>query len=127
MDYYERDEIEAARKVGLALDLPLAVGAAGEFDPWEIFPVFYGSYNAAFDKMAIGVLIAIRDQSDVTRQTLAEEMFREFLCRSALCEYGSSPRSCFPTEHFLPLLQDLIDKWHAYSKVRWDCDVMEMA
>lgn len=128
---YQILDQEAANKVRAALAMPLPAiendcADVEYFDPWEIFPCFYGSYSGEFDQMAITTLRNIRD-GIFDGTDLARQMFREYLCRVNLCTYGTSPRGCFPTEDFRPLLQDLIDKWHAYSKVRWDCDVMEMA
>jgi len=119
--------ISASKKVKEALALPLPeleidCGCEGFFDPWEIFPCFYGSYSGEFDAMAIKVLTRLRD-GVFEREDLACEMFREYLCVMGLCDYGTSPRVCFPTMEFRPLLPDLIDKWRAYSLVRWGEDV----
>lgn len=118
----------AAEKVKQALALPLPAtedecGCDGVFDPWDIFPSFYGSYSSEFDRMAITTLRNIRD-GILDHDDLARQMFREYLCHLNLCDYGTSPRGCFPTVEFRPLLPELIEKWHAYSKIQWDGDVM---
>ena len=97
-------------------------GTEGTFDPWEIFPCFYGSYSGAFDQVALAVLRRMLN-GEYQQEELAHEMFREYLCRADLCEYGSSPRGCFPTTSFRPLLNDLIDRWASYSMIFWGEDV----
>lgn len=118
-----QSDIDAAEKVRKALELPLPadrmdIGGDDTFDPWEIFPVFYGSYSGAFDELALSVLIAMRDRK-YRQEDLAHELFREYLCRSALCDYGTSPRVCFPTCEFKPLLPALIEKWSAFARLQW--------
>lgn len=96
--------------------------AEGEiFDPWEIFPCFYGSYSSAFDEMAIEVLEAIQNRASFVGESLAHEMFREVLCTSGFCDYGTSPRGCFPDRRtdFAELLPTLIEKWKQYYTVEW--------
>lgn len=114
---------EAAAKVVEALKLGLPetqddCGCEGVFDPWEIFPCFFGHYSSDFDEMALLTLRNIRDRK-YEGEGLAHQMFREYLCRSELCDYGTSPRVCFPTTAFEKLLPDLIDKWQAFSDVQW--------
>lgn len=94
------------------------------FDPWVLFPSLYGSYSGEFDQCAIEVLIEIYEGRK-RRDDLAAEMFREMLCTSGLCDYGTSPRVCFATIQFMPHLADLIGKWKACSLVRWGQDVCD--
>jgi len=122
-------DIKAAEKVRQALAFPLPetqydCGAEGFFDPWGIFPCFYGNYSGEFDQMAITTLERLRDRV-FEPEDLAAQMFREYLCVHHLCDYGSSPRVCFPTSQFEPLLPDLIKKWRAYSAIHWGQDVMD--
>jgi len=93
------------------------------FDPWDLFPSLYGSYSSDFDDMALEVLgqLVTRDLEN-WRQDLAAEMFREMLCTADLCQYGTSPRVCFPTKEFEAVLPDLIAKWKAYYKIQWGSD-----
>lgn len=113
---------EAAEKVAILLKKPLPErrdmqDAEEEFDPWGIFPI-YGSYDSAFDDLAIEVLEELRDHRK-NRDDLAAEMFREMLCNMHLCNYGTSPRVCFATSDFEPLIPALIEKWKAYSQMQW--------
>ena len=122
--FFARAEREAAEKVAALLDLPIdefAMGGEGTFDPWELFPCLYGSYSSDFDECAIAVLTELID-GNKQREDLGAEMFREMLCTAALCDYGSSPRVCFPTEDFRPLLPRLIEKWREFSALQWDAD-----
>ena len=87
------------------------------FDPWEAFPL-YGSYSDDFDKCAIDVLQEIRIKKK-NRDDLGAEMFREILCSADLCDYGTSPRVCFANKEFMEILDELIEKWKAYSAAWW--------
>lgn len=119
---------EAAEKLAalMAKPVPETAEDAGwdeRFDPWETFSgSLYGSYSGAFDHMAITVLRNIQSKrwGGDHGETLAHEMFREMLCVADLCDYGVSPRGCFPTLEFEPLLPALIEKWEAYADVMWD-------
>ena len=92
------------------------------FDPWRLFEgMIYGSYNSDFDDMAILVLDNIANQrwGGDAGEGLAHEMFREMLCVINLCDYGTSPRGCFPTPEFRELLPALLAKWREYREVEW--------
>jgi hypothetical protein len=93
------------------------------FDPWEIFPMFYGSYDSEFDDMAIEVLEAVRE-GNFRDEPLSHRMFREVLCTSDLCDYGTSPRGCFPNwdTRFAEVLPRLIEKWKQYRSAEWGDD-----
>lgn len=122
-DAHERAAVDAV-KVALALPLPEERDGkhVGTFDPWSIFPSVYGSFDSEFDRMAVEVLTEILTVQR-KRYDLAAEMFREMLCSADLCDYGSSPRVCFATEQFKPLLPALIEKWKAYSLIVWEDDI----
>ena len=116
-------EHESAARVREMLTLPQreqpGMGPCdGEFDPWALFPAVYGSYSSDFDDMAIAVLTDIKDRTH-KRDDLASEMFREMLCVLDLCDYGSSPRVCFPNSEFKEMLPELIEKWKQYSAAHW--------
>lgn len=121
-DHYKRHE-EAAAKVAALLALPMpesndVLGIKDEFNPWDIFPAIYGSYSSEYDKCAIDVLCELRD-NDHKRTDLGAYMLREMLCVANLCDYGTSPRVCFPTQDFRKLLPDLIEKWRAFALISW--------
>jgi hypothetical protein len=123
MNYYQRLLVDAAQRVKALLELPNPVhemdhGAEGFFDPWNLFPALYGSYSSEFDDMAIAVLMEIRDRKK-ERYDLGAEMFREMLCTAGLCEYGTSPRVCFATVEFEPLVPTLVDRWTQYRTSAW--------
>lgn len=88
------------------------------FDPWDIFPV-YGNYSSSFDDMALKVLENLLN-GEYDDEELAHEMFREMLCEKGLCDYGTSPRVCFPTTGFKKLLPKFISKWKQYYKLTWE-------
>lgn len=124
-DPYRVDR-EAAARLALELAKPLPAeqweeGTDDVFNPWRLFPCVYGSYSSDFDDMAILVLTNIqqRNWGADNGESLAHEMFREMLCVAHLCDYGTSPRGCFPSVDFEPLLAPLIEKWRQY-RARWD-------
>ena len=92
------------------------------FDPWEAFPCLYGSYSSEFDDMAILVLENLVKCEFGARggEGLAHEMFREMLCTADLCDYGTSPRGCFPTWEFGEVLPALLEKWREYRRIKWE-------
>jgi hypothetical protein len=146
--YYGKKQREAAEKLAVLLrrrsakdpdDFGIPMRPDGTFheeddafEPWPMFGLF-GCYSSDFDEMAIDVLQNILEMADAMdgpkdawcaifdrkRTDLAAEMFREMLCFIDLCDYGTSPRGCFPTMEFRPLLPEFIAKWRDYSKARW--------
>ena len=127
MEHWQEVEIKASQRVADALRLPLPktedlLGVVGEFDPWDLFPAVYGSYDSEFDRCAIEILCEVRDGVR-GRRDLAADFFREMLCTASLCDYGTSPRGCFPSSSFKPLLEPLIKKWRGYSLIAWGEDV----
>ena len=147
--YAQRYEREAAEKLAALLSRRTAKDADDfglprrpdgtfheedeAFYPWEMFGL-YGKYCESFDEMALDVLQNMLDMAEARngpdgawsaaygrrRTDLAAEMFREMLCFSGLCDYGSSPRGCFPTASFKALLPSLISKWRDYSRAVWE-------
>lgn len=124
--YYMRVEREAVEKLDALLAVPQMDPSERrdcdtEFDPWRLFPSLYGSYSSEFDDLAIEVLCSIRDgYKPGQRRDLASEMFREMLCTTGLCSYGTSPRACFPTTGFAQRLPALIEKWTEYRRLQWE-------
>lgn len=123
MNYYEELEREATAAVDRLLAKPPipadGLYSDGEcFDPWDLFPSLYGSYSSEFDEMALAVLSDIQDRT-YHRTDLAADMFREMLCTKGLCDYGTSPRTCFASGHFTKQLPRLIERWREYSVIRW--------
>ena len=123
MHWISEAQTAAAAKVSAALVMPMpegrdALGYEGDFNPWSLMPCLYGGYSSEFDDLAIEVLHDLQDHTH-KRDDLASEMFREMLCVLDLCEYGTSPRVCFPTPQFEALLSDLIAKWDAYRTLAW--------
>tara|TARA_R100001086_G_scaffold200735_1_gene116953 strand:- start:1890 stop:2582 length:693 start_codon:yes stop_codon:yes gene_type:complete len=95
-----------------------SIGVEGTFDPWALFPNVYGSYDAAFDVCAVEVLTDILE-GQRRRDDLASDIFREMLCSMGLCEYGTSPRVCFPAPEFRQVLPTLIERWKRYYLTNW--------
>ncbi len=124
MNYFDEQEVATCQRLFDMLLLPPIPADGGMysdgecFDPWDLFPCLYGSYSSAFDDMALDVLVDIRDGT-FNRGDLASEMFREMLCTSGLCDYGSSPRVCFASRGFKSLLPQLIERWREYRALKW--------
>lgn len=123
-NYYEKLEEDSMKKVRKMLKRPIdyydEIGIKG-FDPWEIFPI-YGSYSSEFDDMAIDTLTDILNGTFKTgdKYGLSQEIFREMLCNMGLCNYGTSPRTCFANESFMNVLPEYINKWKEYYKLQWN-------
>lgn len=123
MNFYEQKEAEANAKLDALLALPPipadGMYSDGEcFNPWDLFPALYGTYSSTFDDLALEVLEDIRDRTHL-RTDLAAEMFREMLCTSGFCNYGTSPRVCFASPGFADRLPRLIERWDEYSAIHW--------
>lgn len=122
-DIREAREVEEKLEMALALP-PIPEGddpySDGEcFNPWDLFPSLYGTYSSDFDEMAIAVLIDV-EKGTHERTDLAAQMFREMLCTSGICTYGTSPRVCFPeTEKMRDLIAKLVEKWIEYASLKW--------
>lgn len=128
--WYEKREREAGEELERLLARPMAstgdvIGAISEttnepeyFDPWDMFPCLYGSYSSVFDDMALEVFENMLN-GNRKDETLAHEMFREILCNKNLCDYGTSPRVCFPTSIFKKLLPEYLSKWKEYYQITW--------
>lgn len=122
MNFYEKRERVAIEALDALLAKPAipkdGMCSDGEcFDPWDLFPCLFGSYDSAFDDMAIEVLTEILNRR---REDLAADMFREMLCTASLCDYGTSPRSCFAIPAFRERLPQFIERWREYSKILWE-------
>ena len=126
---YQRVKREAVERLVKIMSHPMPkttdeVGIEGMFDPWDIVDCIYGSYSGDFDLCAIEILTEIsKGQTYGIRRDLGARMFREMLCCLNLCEYGMSPRSCFPTPGFKEHLPRLITMWKEWSLVHWNEDV----
>lgn len=124
MNFYQKITEAAIKDLDAALALPDipadSLYSDGEcFNPWDLFPSVYGTYSSHFDDLAIDVLTDILD-GEVRRDGLAEQMFREMLCKRGFCTYGTSPRTCFAEPDFYSRLPVLIERWKAYSKIHWE-------
>lgn len=114
---------EAAERVKVLLALPdpqveHEIGSDDTFYPWSLFPAVYGTYSSDFDDTALDVLEAIRGNA-YPKESLAHQMFREMLCTANLCDYGTSPRTCFATPEFRYVLAELIARWRNFRFISW--------
>lgn len=122
-DWVSKIQREAAEKIWSELEKPdddSQMDDGDFFDPWNLFRSVYGSYSAEFDVCAIEVLEGLGVYNGTGRRDLASDFFREMLCTAEMCEYGSSPRACFPTSQFRGLLPKLIERWKAYYETKWN-------
>lgn len=116
----DRKAAEEVRRILARPDAEREMQSVDDFDPWDIFPAVYGSYSSDFDDCALQVLRELRDDIWPRRDDLGAQMLREMLCVAGLCDYGTSPRGCFPTTDFKPLLPELIERWEGYAKRHWE-------
>lgn len=89
------------------------------FEPWEaVFPMLYGTYDSAFSDCVLALLenLLINNWNN---DDLATNIMRELLCTQGLCDYGSSPRTCFPTPEFKAILPELIWRWRRFDALLW--------
>lgn len=116
----QREAVQRVRAEMAKPDTDQDFAHSDAFDPWELFPALYGAYSKSFDDCAIEVLEGLAsDPKDWSRDDLGAQMFREMLCTSNLCDYGTSPRACFPTQEFAGVLPELIARWKAYRDRVW--------
>jgi hypothetical protein len=124
-----RDDLNAIDELRRQLEKPLPTenwqrGTGEVFDPWAAFPCLYGSYSSDFDDMAILVLDNLLNKrwGPDHGEGLAHQMFREMLCTAGLCDYGTSPRGCFPDHStvFPEMLPLLLEKWRSYRSIQWE-------
>jgi hypothetical protein len=95
------------------------------WDPWEALGVRCASYNSEIDLNAIAVLRGIADglyNSDIAERTgltpAHVELFQALFCGADWCEYGTSPRGCFPL--YRDDFPRLIEAWENYYRRHWD-------
>lgn len=96
------------------------------FEPWEaLFPHIYGGYSADFGIIAIESLEEVMNCSHLPHvDSLPHKMFKEMLCVQELCEYGTSPRTCFPETEFKEVIVEIIQRFKHYEEIYWrDSDV----
>lgn len=117
-------DMEAAQRIRDLMAKPDAEDWEYENDEnfcrWDVIPSIYGGYDVEFDRV---MLVLLRDLRDGTfksqRFGLATDILREMLCVQDLCDYGSSPRVCFPTREFEEILPELIARWEAQAQRDW--------
>lgn len=105
---------------------PNAEDENGDYwDPWDALGIGCASYNSGIDQNAINVLCGIRDKlfcDDIAERygmsALHVELFQSIFCSADWCEYGTSPRGCFPEDR--EGFPALIAAWEAYFKRRWE-------
>lgn len=99
------------------------IGDGEHFDPWnDVIKGIDGTYLSACDDVFIASLIAVRDQTTfqfLAKYELAGHLVLYTLSGHDLIDYGSSPHGGWPAFLLADLWDSLIEKWQAYSAVRW--------
>ena len=118
------------RKLVADILKPNAEDENGDFwDPWNALGVDCASYSGQVDQDAINVLRGIRDKlynSDIAkRYSMAPshvELLQSIFCSADWCDYGTSPRGCFPTDR--EGFPALIAGWEGFYLRFWNepCD-----
>ena len=98
--------------------------AIEEFDMWESFKIRCGGYNSATDWNMINVMECVLDgnfNSDIALKLSIDtehvELIQYILCSCDLCEYGTSPRGCFPKNR--ESFKSFIDKCKTATVKKW--------
>ncbi len=104
-------------------------------DPWEEMGIGMGGYSAAVDHDVISMLRAIRsgwlnvqegktpgyfvtDLMEVTGLSRTHvELYQYIFCSRDWCNYGGSPRGCWPED---PVEFDaIIERWERHYEKEW--------
>jgi hypothetical protein len=113
-------------------DAPNAEDEHGDYwDPWEALGLPCCSYNSKIDQAAIDVLRLVAGPefiycTDIAEQTghspVLVEMFQGIFSSANWCEYGTSPRGCWPIDR--NGFHKIVEAWEAYFERRWGepCD-----
>lgn len=94
------------------------------WNPWVALGIGCGGYRGDGDQNALAVLRGINVHlysTDIAERTgLASshvELLQEIFCSANWCEYGTSPRGCWPIDREgFPLL---IEAWEQYYERHW--------
>lgn len=111
-----------------AIDIirPNAKDENGDYwDPWEALGLDCMSYNSEIDTAAINVLKGIASEkrytTDIASKYKIDPLLVEFLqsifSGSNWCEYGTSPRGCWPIDR--DGFHLIIEAWEAYYERHW--------
>jgi hypothetical protein len=94
------------------------------WDPWEALGLGCCSYSGDADDNALAVLRGIRDglySTDIAKRTGLTsshvELLQGIFCSADWCEYGTSPRGCWPVDR--EGFPALIAAWEAYYQRHW--------
>lgn len=106
---------------------PNAEDEIGEYwDPWDALGLSCCSYNSELDRAAIEVLRLLAGDdfvycTDIAERTglspLMVEMLQGIFCSANWCEYGTSPRGCWPIDR--EGFSALVTAWEAYYQRHW--------
>lgn len=106
------------------------------WDPWDAMHIHNGGYSSNVENDAIEILRAIRDGvkdgrdggqygnyvTDIANKTgLSEghvELWQYIFCSAGWCNYGTSPRGCFPDQSID--FDALIEAWAGYYRRKWE-------
>lgn len=95
------------------------------WDPWEALGLRCCSYNSAIDHEALCVLRGIQEgkycSGIATEYGMSEshvELLQSIFCSAGWCEYGTSPRGCWPIDR--EGFPALIEAWDAYYERQWE-------
>lgn len=104
----------------------------GGFDPWDALDVPCGSYSSEQDDQGIAILEIIASERGVHCTDIAErlglspshvELWQYIFCGADLCDYGTSPRGCFPSDD--ERVKAFLDNWKQYRKLAWGNDTSD--
>jgi hypothetical protein len=96
------------------------------WDPWIALDIHCASYSGAVDQDALNVLRLIGGPEFIYCTGIAErlglsashvELLQSIFCSADWCDYGTSPRGCFPTDR--DGFPALIAAFEVYYERQW--------
>lgn len=97
---------------------------SGGHSPWEALGLNYAGYSSEQDRQAIAIMECIGDGmfcNDIARKLGLSpdhvELWQYIFCSADWCEYGTSPRGCWPIDK--ERWASEIENWRRYQEVAW--------
>lgn len=122
----ERELVMSSKSIAEILEPNVEDENGPYWDPWSALGISCASYSSQIDADAIHILKAIASRqfnSDIAVMLGLPEQYVELLqsifCSAGWCDYGTSPRGCFPAMDWNEF-QAIISAWEAYYDRQWN-------
>lgn len=99
----------------------------GGQNPWDTLTPL-GSYNSEIDDQGIAILKLIVSEPGIFCNDIAKrvglhpshvELWQYLFCGADICDYGTSPRGCFPNGD---KAKAFLENWKVYRQKSWEDD-----